>query len=140
MESNSWVFDVQDKIYSRLDALCQARLSQKYPDINTTMDSHKPTKAKFPNVYLHFLPTVELGKDLDGKEVNAVYITAQVEITVTSAQKMSAANEVSQVVIDTMKDMRFEATFPEFVNTDSEYRAISRFSRTLGKGDQLFEI
>lgn len=140
MESNSWVFDIYDKVYSRLDALCQVKLSNKYPDINTTMDSHKPTKAKFPNVYLHFLPTLELGQDLDGKEVNAVYLTAQVEVTVTSAQKMSAANDVSQVVIDAMKDMRFDATYPEFINTDSEYRAISRFTRTLGKGEQLFQV
>lgn len=135
---NSWIFDIQDKIYSRLDAICKAKLSSKYPDINVTMDSHVPTKPKFPNVYLHFLSPVEIGRDLDGQDLNAIYLTAQVDITVTNAQEMSVANEVSQVVVDCMKDMRFSATLPEFINTDSEYRTVSRFARTIGNADELY--
>lgn len=135
---NTWVFDIQDKIYSRLDAICTAKLLSKYPDITVTMDSHVPTSPKFPNVYLHFLAPIEVGKDLDGQDVNAVYLTAQIEVTVTSAQEMSVANEVSQVVVNCMKEMRFSATLPEFINTDSEYRTVSRFARTIGNADTLF--
>lgn len=135
---NSWVFDIQDKIYSRLEAVCIAKLSGKYPNINVTMDSHVPTKPKFPNVYLHFLPPIEVGKDLDGADVNAIYLTAQIEVTVTSAQEMSVANKVSQVVVDCMKEMRFSATLPEFVNTDTEYRTVSRYARTIGNADKLY--
>ena len=113
--SSSWVFDIQDKIYSRLEAVCLSKLSSKYPDINVTMDDHVPTHPKFPSVYLRFLSPIEIGKDLDGQNVNAIYLTAQIEVTVTSAQKMTVANEVSQVVADCMKDMRFAATLPEFV-------------------------
>lgn len=136
--SNSWIFDTQDKIYSRLSAVCVAKLSRSYPDINVTMDSHVPTRPKFPSVYLHFLPAIEVGNDLDGADINAVYLTAQIEVTVTSAQEMSVANEVSQVVVECMKEMRFSATLPEFVNTDSEYRTVSRFARTIGNADKLF--
>ena len=135
---NSWVFDIQDKIYSRLNALCLAKLSGSYPNINVTMDDHSPTKPKFPNVYLHFLPAIEVGEDLDGKDVNAIYLTAQVDVTVTSAQGISVANKVSQVVVDCMKEMRFSATLPEFVNTDSEYRTVARFARTIGNADKLY--
>jgi len=135
---NSWVFDIQDKIFSRLDAVCRAKLSRSYPNINVTMDSHVPTKPKFPNVYLHFLSPVEIGNDLDGADINAIYLTAQIDVTVTSAQEMSVANEVSQVVVNCMKDMRFSATLPEFVNTDSEYRTVSRFARTIGNADKLY--
>lgn len=135
---NTWVFDIQDKIYSRLDAIVQAKLSGKYPDIFITMDDHVPTHPKFPNVYLHFLAPIEIGKDLGGEDINAVYLTAQIEVTVTKAQEMSVANEVSQVVVDCMKDMRFSSTLPEFVNTDSEYRLVSRFVRTIGQADTLF--
>ena len=135
---NSWVFDIQDKIYSRLRAVCISKLSGSYKDITVTMDDHVPTKPKFPNVYLHFLPAVEVGQDLDGADVNAIYLTAQIEVTVTSAQEMSVANEVSQVVMDCMKDMRFTATLPEFVNTSSEYRTVSRFARTIGNADKLY--
>lgn len=135
---NSWVFDIQDKIFSRLEAVCLARLTKKYPNINVTMDSQVPTKPKFPNVYLHFLPAIEVGKDLDGADVNGVYLTAQVEVTTTLSQEMSVATDVSQVVMDCMKEMRFDATFPEFINTGSEYRTVSRFARTIGNADKLF--
>jgi len=135
---NLWVFDIQDKIYSRLDAVVRAKLSGKYPDIFVTMDSHVPTKPKFPNVYLRFLSPVETGKDLDGQDINAVYLTAQIEVTVTSAQEMSVANEVSQVVVDCMKGMRFSASsLPVFANTDTEYRTVSRFARYVGNADKL---
>ena len=135
---NSWVFDIQDKIYSRLDAVCRAKLSRKYPNISVTMDNNVSTTTKFPNVYLHFLPMMEIGSDLDGKDINAVNLIAQVDVTVTNSQEMSVANEVSQVVVDCMKEMRFSATLPEFVNTSSEYRTVSRFTRTIGNADKLF--
>ena len=137
---NSWIFDTQDKIYSRLEAICIAKLSRSYPRINVTMDNHKVTNPEFPNVYLHFLSPIEIGKDLDGADINAVYLTAQIEVTTTVAQGMSVANEVSQVVVECMKEMRFSATLPEFVNTDSEYRTVSRFARTLGNAETLYEI
>ena len=136
---NTWVFDIQDKVYSRLEAICLSKLLSKYADINVTMDNHKVTNPKFPNVYLHFLAPIEIGKDLDGQDVNAIYLTAQIEITVTSSQGMTVANEVSQVVVDCMKEMRFSATLPEFVNTDSEYRTVSRYARTIGNKETLFD-
>ena len=138
MVDNSWVFDIQDKIYSRLQAMCLSKLAGTYKDITVTMDDHVPTKPKFPNVYLHFMTPVEIGGDLDGSDINAVYLTAQVDVTVTNAQGMTVANKVSQVVVDCMKEMRFAATLPEFVNTDSEYRTVSRFTRTIGNADKLF--
>lgn len=137
---NSWVFEIQDKIYSRLEAMCIARLSGSYPKINVTMDDHKVTNPKFPNVYLHFLSPIEIGKDLNGQDINAIYLTGQIEVTVTEAQGMSVANDVSQVVVDCMKQMRFSATLPEFANTDSEYRTVCRFARTIGNADVLFEV
>ena len=140
MATNEWVFDIQDKIYSRLDAVCKTKLISKYPDINVTMDSHVPTMPKFPNVYIHFLAPIEIGKDLDGLDINAIYLTAQIDVTVTSSQEMSVANEVSQVVVDCMKEMRFSATLPEFVNTDTEYRTVARFARTIGNEEPLFSI
>ena len=136
---SSWVFDAQTKIYSRLKAICESKLKTSYPDISVTMDSHVPTNPKFPNVYMHFLPPVETGNDLVGQDINAIYLTAQVEVTVENAQGMIVANEVSTVVADCMKEMRFVATLPEFVDTDTEYRTISRYARTLGQGDVLYE-
>lgn len=137
---NSWINDIQDKIYSRLSAVCDAKLSSKYADINVTMDSHVPTTPTFPNVYIHFM-TVEVGKDLVNQDVNAIYLTAEIEITVTNAQGMTVANEVTQVATDCMKEMRFDATnIAEFRDTESEYRTVSRFARYIGGGETLYEI
>lgn len=135
---NSWVYGIQDKIYSRLDAICTAKLGTKYSDLNVTTDSHKVVNAKFPNVYLHFLSPVEIGKDLNGQDINAIYLTAEIVVTVTSAQKMEVAREVTQIVVDCMKEMRFTASLPMFNDTDTEYRTISRFARTIGNADVLF--
>ena len=135
---NSWIFDIQDKIYSRVDAICTAKLSSKYPDLNVTTDSHKVTNPKFPNVYIRFM-AVEGGKDLTNKSINAIYLTATVDVTVTSAQKMNVANEVTSVVVDSMKEMRFDVNeIPEFNNTDTEYRTVTRFARWIGNADELF--
>ena len=137
---NKWTFDIQTTIYSRVKAICDAKLKTKYPDINVTMDSHIPNTPKFPSVYVHFLAPVEIGNDLIGQDVNAMYLTAQIEVTVTDAQGMIVANEVSSVVAECMKDMRFSATLPEFVDTDSEYRTVSRYARTIGNAETLFDI
>ena len=138
---NSWVYDIQDKIFSRLQAVCMAKLKGSYPNINVTMDDHKVTNPKFPSVYLHFLSPIETGKDLDGADINAVYLTAQIDVTVADMDnKMTVAKKVSQVVTDCMKDMRFSATLPEFMNTDSEYRTVSRFAREIGNADTLFKV
>lgn len=137
---NSWTFEVQNMVYSRLEAVVMSKLAGSYRNINVTMDDHIPTKPQFPNVYLHFLSPIEVGNDLDGQDINAVYLTAQIEVTVTSAQGMTVANEVSQVVVDCMKNMRFTATLPEFVNTDSEYRTVCRFSRTIGNADTIYDV
>ena len=137
---SSWVFDTQTNIYSRLKGYCEAKLKGSYPDITVTMNSHVPTTPKFPNVYLHFLAPIETGNDLEGQDINAIYLTAQIEVTVDEAHEMTDANKVSQVVADCMKQMRFTATMPEFRDTDTEYRTVSRYARTIGQGDTLYEV
>lgn len=136
---NSWVFDIQDTIYSRVDAVSTAKLGSKYTDLNVTTDSHKVTNPKFPNVYLHFLAPTEVGQDLDGQDINAIYLTVDITVTVTSAQKMEVAREVTQVVVDCMKEMRFTAYLSEFRDTDTEYRTVQRFARNIGNEEKLFE-
>lgn len=138
MISNQWVFDIQTTIYSRINAICTAKLKSKYPDITVTMDSHKTTSAKYPSVYVHFLQPAEVGKDLDGQSVNAIYLTCQIEVVVTQSQGMTVAKEVSGLILDIMKEMRFNATMPEFQDTDSAYRTVSRYARTIGNKETLF--
>lgn len=135
---NTWIFDVQTTIYSRINSICKAKLKNTYSDINITMNAKDVTSPKFPCVYVHFLQPTEVGKDLDGSEVNAIYLTVQIDVTVTHAQGMTVANEVNAVILDIMKEMRFVATMPEFNDTNSEYRTVSRYARTIGNTETLF--
>ena len=140
--SSTWVYDIQDKIASRISAICTAKLKVKYPskygDLTVTTNSHELATAKFPCVYIQFLAPLEIGKDLVGQDVNAIYLTVQISVIVPTAKKMETAREVTSVVTDAMKEMAFGATLAEFADTDSEYRTISRFTRTIGCGESLY--
>lgn len=138
--SNAWVRDIQTTVYSRVKALCLAKLKTKYPDINVTMNGINNTTAKYPSVFLDFLQSTERGKDLVGQDINAVTLTLDIEVTATSSQGMSVADEVSNLVLDTMKEMRFNATLPFYQNTDGNYRTVARYSRIVGNGEQLFNV
>jgi len=140
--SSTWVYDIQDSIASRIDAICDVKLRKKtpskYSDLTVTRNSHDLATAKFPCVYIHFLAPVEIGKDLVGQDVNAIYLTVQISVIVPIAKKMETAREVTNVVTGAMKEMSFGATLAEFADTDSEYRTISRFTRTIGHDDSLY--
>lgn len=135
---NKWIFDIQTTIYSRIKSVLKARLGSTYSDLNVTENSHVTTTPKYPSVYVHFLQPAEVGKDLDGSTVNAIYLTVEINVTVTQAQGMTVANKVNAEILDIMKEMRFNATMPEFNDTNSEYRTVSRYTRTIGNADVLF--
>ena len=138
-DSNIWVSDIQTKAYSRAKAILTASLGDKYPSLYITDDDETPTEPQFPTVYIHFLEPAERGQDLEGSEVNAIYLTAEVEVTVTKAQGMRVCKEVSYVALDAFKSMRFQATMPAFKNDGSgTKRMIARYARTIGSNDKLY--
>lgn len=134
--SSIWVFDVQSLIYSRAKAIILSKLKSKYKDLTVTDNDKEASDAKFPTVYIHFLQPYERGEDLEGTEVNAISLTAEVNVAVTEAQGMSTAREVSAVVLDAFKSMRFRATMPDFENDGTgTKRMIARYSRVIGSSD-----
>ena len=138
MIDNSWVIDIETKVYSIIKALTEAELKAKYPDIHYTMDDATLTKPKFPTVYFHFLQSAERGQDLVGTSINALSMTCQVEITVSKELGLSVAREVSGKILDAFKELKFVATMPEFQNqTADTKRTVMRFTRVIGSGDIL---
>lgn len=134
--SNIWIFDVQSMIYSRAKAMILSKLKKKYSDLTITDNDEEASDAKFPTVYIHFLQPFERGQDLEGQEINAISLTAEVQVTTTKAQGMTVAREVSAVVMDVFKEMRFTATMPNFENDGTgTKRMIARYSRTVGSAD-----
>ena len=136
--SNSWVADRETTIYSKVKAKLTSKFIKTYPDINITQDGKKIVDPKFPNIFISFLQPVEQGKDLEGKTINAVLLTMQIDVSVSRAMGMTVANEVSWAIVDILKDMGFEASMPYFSSDMEEvYRSIARYSRVIGYNDTI---
>ena len=135
----SWVTDRQTTIYSRVDAILQSKLGEKYTDLNVTMDNAPPISAKFPTVYMTFIGAGERGQTLDGKTINAVNMTVEVHIKTSKAQGLLVNNEVAWEVVEAFKTMSFTAITPNIPtsNIDGVYESVSRFSRIIGQGDVI---
>lgn len=127
---------LESQIFSRIKANFSERIKKKYPDLNFTTSNRAPTKAKFPTVYIHFMESPEIGSDLEGKSING--ITATFQIDVTDNQSQSRADEVARETLRIMKTMRFKAVgMPFHDNSGDTYRTISRYRRPVGAGDIL---
>lgn len=133
---NSWVGDIETSIFSKVKAILNSKLKKKYPDLFITDDDEVPSNPKFPSVYIEFLQSRETGQDLEGKSINAIRMTIDVQVTSTKEQGMMVAKEVAYVVMDIFKNMNFDANLPFFDNTgDGTKRMIARYSRVIGHND-----
>lgn len=131
-----WTSDIQYKVLTRVKAEGTKRLKTRYPDINFTTSSKSPSDPKFPTVYIKSLPGGERGQTLDGKTVNAVIASFQVEVT-TSTNDTDAQN-VADVVYEIMKSMAFQVMgIPVADNDEKSYRNIARYQRLVGYNDVL---
>lgn len=130
------MLNVESIVFTRIKGKLPQNLKTKYNDLSFTTSNKVQATAKFPNVYVHLLPAVEKGRDLEGLTINGGLFTFQIEVT--DSQSQNIADEVMQGVVTIMKSMRFEVmAFPEFRNADSAYRSVARFRRVIGNGDTL---
>ena len=59
---NSWVFDLETRIFSIVSVKVSRKLKEKYPNIFfTTTSNPKDIITKFPAVYIHEMPGSESG-------------------------------------------------------------------------------
>lgn len=135
MSTNSWAYDTETKVFSKLKAKVSAKLKTKYPRLNITMDGKIHEDADFPTVFFQVISFGERGQDLESQTINAVQMSVQIDVTVTEAQGMATAREVSQVVADAMKSMYFNVTMPTLDFTADMPRTVSRYDRVIGSGD-----
>lgn len=135
----SWVADRQTTIYSRVDAILQSKLGDKYKDLNVTMDNAPSKNVKFPTVYIDFVGVNERGRTLEGSTINAVEMVAEVHIKTSKAQGLIANNDIAWDVVEAFKTMRFITVMPNIPtsNVDGVYESVSRFSRIIGEGDVI---
>ena len=133
----SWVYDRQTTIFSRVRAILLSRLKDRYKDLYITQDNATPTNPKFPSVYIGFIGAPERGQTLENTTVNAVEMTVEVHVKVTTAQGVIVNQEVAWEVVDAFKSLGFNVTLPNMAtsNIDGIYESVSRYTRVIGDGD-----
>ncbi len=133
---NQWAYDLEKKIFSIIKARATETLGSKYPNLYITDNEKNTSKAVFPTVYVHELPGVEKGHDLEGYCINAVQETFQIDVITNTSQ--SDANKVMAVIIDEFKRMCFRVTaMPEFDGSGETYRSTARVRRIISANDVL---
>lgn len=130
------MLDIETIVYSRIKSILTSKLKTKYQDISFTTSDKVIGKPRFPNVYVHMIDSSEIGQDLEGKTINGVSASFQIEVS--DNENQFTTKEVMKDVVSVMKDMRFSATLmPIFSNVDNAYRCIARFERTIGALDKI---
>lgn len=133
MIDNSWVTDLESKIFTRIKTEANKKLKDKFPNINFTTATNRGEPV-FPTVYVHELPGVEVGQDTENATINATNYSMQIEVITDKSQK--DAKYIMNVVQTIMKSMYFSINaFPNFDNGTSNYRMVMRCNRIIGQGD-----
>ena len=127
---------LESQVITRIKTQFSQKMKDRYPNLKFTNSDRADTVPKFPTVYIHEMPGMETGEDLQGDTINAVWSSFQIEVTTNT--KMNDAKEVMNEVVRIMKTMRFQViATPEFQNTDSTYQRVARFRRMIADDDIL---
>lgn len=133
---NAWAIELGPTIYSIVKAKATEQLKDKYPTLNVTDKGESDQPAVFPTIYIHELPGMELGQDLEGQTINAVRETIQVDVT--SNKNYSECRKIMPKITDIYKQMRFSvAGTPQYSVNGGTYICNMRFSRVFGAGDTI---
>lgn len=138
MATETWYSEIESTIFTDLQYMLVEKDDAPYPELNCTTSSKSESLenvSDFPNLYIHLLPLVELGNDLENQTVNAVRAT--VELQVYSDQSEDECRKIMNACIQEMKKLRFNIPmFPDpQTAAEKKYFAIGRFSRVIGAGD-----
>lgn len=129
------MFDIENRVYTRVKKLVTDKLKTKYPKITFTDSDKIPAKVNYPYIVIHEMESQEVGQDLDNTTINA--ILSNFEITCYSDTSQDTNKEVMAEVVKSMKTMRFNVVGMPFNDNSDNYRRVARFRRIIGNGDIL---
>lgn len=134
--NDNWFMDLESKIFTIMKTRITKNLQSKYPTIFCTMLGQIDSEPVFPTVYIHELPGMEMGMDLEGTSINAVMETIQVDVTTN--QSMKDCTYVMAEVITQLKALRFYIdALPTYLIENNVYRGIVRARRLIGSDDNI---
>ena len=135
-KENTWIYYLETTIYSLVKSLVEVDLKATYPTIVITNEGKSNKEAEFPTVYIHELPGVETGSDIEGLGVNAVMETFQVDVSTNTSKR--DAKYITHVIVSAFKKLRFQiVSMPEIEYGDETYRCVARLRRIIGANDTL---
>lgn len=135
-----WVNDTQNEIYTIVKYRANKNLISSYPDIEFTTNIESGEPTSFPSVYIHFMPSAEMGGDLENTGINAFMCGAQVQVTVTEEMGEKSCQTVSWEVLSQFKALGFSVNMmPEFIRTgNADIRQMTfRVRRAIGANNNI---
>lgn len=135
-----WVRDREYDIYTLVKARTKRILGSKYKDLYFTQDDEQIVETQLPTVFIHAMPGAELGRTIDGKSLNAMLFTFEIQVTVSKKQGQAVASEVIWEVVSQFKKLRFNITMsPEFIrsNNAAMQTIVARVRRPIGAEDNI---
>lgn len=134
--NNSFVLDMESKIYTLVKARCYQELKTKYPKIIFTTSDEVSENPQFPNVYICETSSRERNMDLIGNQVNSVESVFEVKVTVdTDKQDVS---KIMAYLLDAFKQLRFELVSKSKVITEANmFYQSATFRHTFGSDDVI---
>lgn len=130
------MYDIESIVFSRIKKEFSDKIKKNYPNLDFTTSDKVSTKPKFPTVYIHMLPSPEIGQTLDGTTLNG--ILANFQIKVSDNVNNSRAGEVMNEVVRILKTMRFSINeMPYSENKEGTYYSLVRARRAIGASDIL---
>lgn len=133
MADNSWIFDMENRVYTIVKAKTYDKLKTKYPKIRFTT-SDKNAMTEFPTVHIHKLPGKAIGTTFEsGAEGDKV----RFQVDIYDDKSQSNATYVAKAVGNAFIEIGFSIASPSFQNESTTYRSTMTFDRVLGSGDIL---
>ena len=137
MASETWYSEIESTIFTLLQYVLAEKEDAPYPSLNCTTSSQNESLENvddFPALYVHLLPSQEIGGTLLNEDVTAIRATFEIEVF--SNQSETECREIMNVCIREMKKLHFDIPmFPDPQTQNKKYFAIARFTRVIAGGD-----
>lgn len=129
------ILNLESVILTLIKTDLPSSLFAKYPNLKITTSDHRYTQASFPTVYIHMLPSEELGGFLSGTAINGVRATFDIEVS--SNRNLLEAREIANHIIMILKQNGFSIMhLPYSQQKHSAYYSIIRARRVFGINDK----
>ena len=129
-----WYEQVESRVLTLVRYRMQRALQSKTSKtIKFTSDGESDAAPYFPTCYIHALQAMETGGDLEGRTINGMVFTIEVQ---TYCRDRQECIMIMNEAVYQMKQLAFEATaMPIVATTNNVANGVARFRRTIGAGD-----